>query len=178
MPSVFDVTSTSAGEMFLGALVPGILLVLIYMAYILGYSLLFPKNAPAVENDEGFNKAFYMKVAITLVPPLALIILVLGSIIAGIATVNQAGAIGAVGATVMAGYKTIPENSGRYTPAIIVVASLIILGVAISNFDMNIKAASTAEDFLGIYIGLFGTAGLLVALDGALSSTESRRYFE
>ena len=49
MPSVFDVTSTSAGEMFLGALVPGILLVLIYMAYILGYSLLFPKNAPAVE---------------------------------------------------------------------------------------------------------------------------------
>ena len=164
MPSVFDVTSTSAGEMFLGALVPGILLVLIYMAYILGYSLLFPKNAPAVENDEGFNKAFYMKVAITLVPPLALIILVLGSIIAGIATVNQAGAIGAVGATVMAGYKTIPENSGRYTPAIIVVASLIILGVAISNFDMNIKAASTAEDFLGIYIGLFGTAGLLVGI--------------
>ncbi len=164
MPSVFDVTSTSAGEMFLGALVPGILLVLIYMAYILGYSLLFPKNAPAVENDEGFNKAFYMKVAITLVPPLALIILVLGSIIAGIATVNQAGAIGAVGATVMAGYKTIPENSGRYTPAIIVVASLIILGAAISNFDMNIKAASTAEDFLGIYIGLFGTAGLLVGI--------------
>jgi hypothetical protein len=88
----------------------------------------------------------------------------LGSIIAGIATVNQAGAIGAVGATVMAGYKTIPENSGKYTPAILVVASLIILGIAISNFDMNIKAASSAEDFMGLYIGLFGTAVLLVGI--------------
>src|SRR5210317_404339 len=48
MPSVFDVGSTSAGEMFLGAFVPGLLLVGIYMVYILGYAIIKPKSAPAV----------------------------------------------------------------------------------------------------------------------------------
>ena len=46
MPSVFDVGSTSAGEMFLGAFVPGLLLVGIYMIYILGFALLKPSAAP------------------------------------------------------------------------------------------------------------------------------------
>ena len=46
MPSVFDVTSTSAGEMFLGAFIPGLVLVVLYMVYILIYALIRPKNAP------------------------------------------------------------------------------------------------------------------------------------
>ena len=58
---------------------------------------------------------------ITLVPPLALIFLVLGSIIAGIATVNQAGAIGAAGALIMAGYRLAEKRRSRglYAPALL-----------------------------------------------------------
>ena len=57
MPSNFDVSSTSAGEMFLGALVPGILLVLIYMLYILIYAYFKPSAAPAVKVEGKFDRA-------------------------------------------------------------------------------------------------------------------------
>ena len=69
-------------------------------------STLKPNIAPAVRYDgKLLTQEFMFKVGLALIPPLLLIFLVLGSIIAGIATVNQAGAIGAIGAMVMAGYK-------------------------------------------------------------------------
>ncbi|MFT5045141.1 MAG: tripartite ATP-independent transporter DctM subunit, partial [Porticoccaceae bacterium] len=81
MPSEFAVTSTSAGEMFLGALVPGLVLVGLYMAYILVYAILNPTKAPAVRFGGAYDGKFLLKVVGTLVPPLALIFLVLGAII-------------------------------------------------------------------------------------------------
>ena len=54
MPSVMDVTSTSAGEMFLGAFVPGIVLVLLYMLFILVLALFFPRLA-SVPHDGKMN---------------------------------------------------------------------------------------------------------------------------
>ncbi len=165
MPSAFDVASTSAGEMFLGAFVPGLVLVGLYMAYILIFALLRPKAAPAIAYEGKFDGAFWRKVAITLIPPLALIFLVLGSIISGIATVNQAGAIGAAGALVMAGYR-LHEPSSRmtYVPALLAAGSLILLAFVLSNYEMNLKAADTPADFFGLRLGMLGTAGLLTAL--------------
>ena len=58
---------------------------------------------------------------LALIPPLLLMILVLGSIIAGIATVGQAGAIGAIGAMVMAGYKLREGTKTAFYPAILAV---------------------------------------------------------
>ena len=106
MPSHLDIVSTSAGDMFLGAFLPGLVLVGLYMLYILFAALIRPSIAPAVPYDgKVFDKVFLFKVLLALAPPLVLIFAVLGSIIAGIATVNQAGAIGAIGATIMAGYR-------------------------------------------------------------------------
>jgi len=164
MPSVFDVGSTSAGEMFLGAFVPGILLVLLYMAFILIFAFINPKAAPAVRYDGKFNAKFWRQVLITLVPPLALIFLVLGSIIAGIATVNQAGAIGAAGALIMAGYRLYEGQSGRYFPAIMATVALGLLTFVLMTFPMNIKAASSASDYLGIYIGIAASVMLILSL--------------
>ncbi|MDQ2094026.1 TRAP transporter large permease [Rhodalgimonas zhirmunskyi] len=165
MPSEFAVASTSAGEMFLGAFVPGILLVLIYMAYILVFAMINPKSAPAVPSEGGFDRAFWGEVALTLVPPLALIFLVLGSIITGVATVNQAGAIGAAGALIMAGYRLPEKGSPRtFVPAMIAIVSLGIMTFALANFEMNLKSASTARDMMGIYIGVVAVVGLVVAL--------------
>ena len=115
MPSLFDVASTSAGEMFLGAFVPGIVLVLLYMLFILVFALVRPSEAPAVSYEGQRDLRFWGKVLLTLVPPLTLIFLVLGSIISGIATVNQAGAIGAAGALIMAG-STDRKQSGHLHP--------------------------------------------------------------
>ncbi|NOX40102.1 MAG: TRAP transporter large permease subunit [Alphaproteobacteria bacterium] len=164
MPSIFDVGSTSAGEMFLGALVPGLLLVGIYMLFILVFAMIKPSAAPSVLYDGKFDSGFWKKVALTLVPPLALIFLVLGSIIAGVATVNQAGAIGAAGALIMAGYRLTEGTRSRYLPAILAISSIIVLGVVLSKFEMNIKLIRTPYDLLGIWLGVAAAFGLLVAL--------------
>ncbi|EFL88764.1 TRAP transporter large permease subunit [Ahrensia sp. R2A130] len=164
MPSPFGVTSTSAGEMFLGALIPGLLLVALYMIYILVTALLFPKKAPAVPNETGLDKVFWQRLALVLVPPLALIFLVLGTILAGIATVNQAGAIGAAGALIMSGYRLKEGQKGAYLPAILALVSIAVIAVVVSNFNTNIKAISTANDQIGIIIALIASAGLIGAL--------------
>lgn len=165
MPSAFDVASTSAGEMFLGALIPGLVLVGLYMLYILVFAILNPKAAPAVRNSGNFNAAFWGTVALTLIPPLTLIFLVLGSILTGVATVNQAGAIGAAGAMMMAGYR-LNEDGGklRYVPALLGIIALLLLAYCISNYEMNLKNVVTAEDVEGIRLGLFATALLIISV--------------
>lgn len=166
MPSVFDVSSTSAGEMFLGALVPGVVLVLLYMAYIFVFAILKPSSAPAVSSDESWNARFWATVTLALVPPLTLIILVLGSILTGVATVNQAGSIGAAGAMIMAGYKLAPPG-GRYTyaPAFLAIVSILLIAFVLSTYDMNIKAVfENQSDPTGIYVGVLASLIMLVAL--------------
>ena len=164
MPSVFDVGSTSAGEMFLGAFVPGIVLVILYMLYILVYAFFNPKAAPAVRYGGSFDAAFWRKVFLILIPPLALIFLVLGSIITGVATVNQAGAIGAAGALVMAGYRLHEGNKNAYLPALIAVGSLIVIGFIVSNFNTNIKNITTSSDQLGVTIACIAVGALTASL--------------
>ena len=164
MPSPFDVGSTSAGEMFLGAFVPGLMLVGIYMLYILIYAILNPKRAPAVPYDGRRDAVFWRNIFFTLVPPLALIFLVLGSIIAGIATVNQAGAIGAAGAMVMAGYRLGPNHRGTYLPALMAGIGIGIITLALTFFPMNLKAASTASDWVGIATGFVGSTLVIISI--------------
>ncbi|ADZ69255.1 TRAP transporter large permease subunit [Polymorphum gilvum] len=164
LPSDFAISSTSAGEMFLGAFLPGLVLVGLYMAFILGFALLNPKAAPAVPFEGRFDRKFAVQVVVTLVPPLALIFMVLGSIIGGIATVNQAGAIGAIGAMVMAGYRLRGEARGAYTPAIIAILALLALAVVLSFYNLNIKRIQTSDDVLGLVIALIAVSLLLIAV--------------
>ena len=164
MPSEFDVGTTSAGEMFLGALLPGLVLVGLYMLFILIYAFLRPSVAPAVPFEGNLDRKFFIKVVLSLVPPLALIFLVLGSIITGVATVNQAGAIGAAGALVMAGYRLMEGKKGAFYPAILALGSLVCIWLVLQNFDTNIKNISSADDVLGVTLGVIATFGLVVAL--------------
>ena len=165
MPSEFNIISTSAGDMFLGAFLPGIVLVGLYMAYILVAALIRPNLAPAVPYEgKLLEKTFLRKVALALFPPLLLIFLVLGSIIAGIATVNQAGAIGAIGAMLMAGYKMREGSKSAFYPAILTIASLLLIWVISSNFNLNIKTIKESADWVGLAIATVGVFGLLVGI--------------
>ena len=111
------------------------------------------------------DKGFWLKVIVTLFPPLTLIILVLGSIISGIATVNQAGAIGAAGAIVMAGYRQSDVNPKHaFYPAIIMFVSLVTIAILLFNFGMNIKSIQSSRDQIAIYIGIIATTFLIVSL--------------
>ena len=164
MPSEFDITSASAGDMFMGALVPGVMLVGIYMLYILIRALLQPASAPPVPYHGQYDRKFAVRVLVALVPPLALIFTVLGSIVSGVATVNQAGAIGAVGAMIMGGYRLMEGKRGAYWPALLAVASTVVILVLLKLFDLNIKNIKTNHDLLGITLAMFAVTALLVAV--------------
>jgi len=164
MPSNFDVISTSAGEMFLGALIPGLLLVLIYMVYILVYAFFRPEAAPAVKREGALDARFFFKLALALVPPLTLIILVLGSILAGVATVNQAGAIGAAGALLMSSYRLHEGRKGAFVPSIIALLSLVVIAFTVRAYDTSIKGEAFVENRAGILVAVIACATLLLAL--------------
>ncbi len=164
MPTEFSITSASAGDMFLGAIVPGLVLVGLYVAYILAAALIRPNTAPAIPMEGDFDRQFAARVVMALIPPLALILAVLGSIIAGIATVNQAGAIGAVGATIMAGYRLSEGQRGCYTPAIIAGLSLLALFILLVTVDLNIRTIHGAYEAIGVTFAGIAVAGLLVSV--------------
>lgn len=164
MPSEFGVVSTSAGDMFLGALVPGLVLVGLYIVFILAVALIRPKLAPAVPFEGGYDFKFMGQVFIAMFPPLALIVLVLGSIIGGIATVNQAGAIGAVGALVMAGYRLHPGGRLRYVPAVLALLGLGVITYVLSNYSPNVQNIRNAEDLFAIRLASFGVGLTMVSV--------------
>ena len=163
MPGEFRVGSTSAGDMFLGALLPGLVLVGLYMLYIFVYARLNPKAAPPVPFKGQFDFKFWTKVVMVIIPPLALIFAVLGSILMGIATVNQAGSIGAIGATIMAGYRLHQGKKDAFYPLIITIISLIPIFILSNNYNLNIKALET-RNLTAILITGFFTIIFLIGI--------------
>ena len=163
MPGEFRVGSTSAGDMFLGALLPGLVLVGLYMLYVFVYARLNPKAAPPVPFKGEFDFKFWIKVIMVIIPPLALIFAVLGSILMGIATVNQAGSIGAIGATIMAGYRLHQGKKDAFYPLIITVVALIPIFIISNNYNLNIKALET-RNLTAILITGFFTIIFLIGI--------------
>jgi tripartite ATP-independent transporter DctM subunit len=99
-----DQIGVSVGDLFAGALIPGLMLSVSYALYCLGIAYLRPEVAPALplsERSIGAG-ALALRVLKVLVPPVLLILAVLGSIFFGIATPTEAGAVGAVGAAILA----------------------------------------------------------------------------
>ncbi|MEZ5842922.1 MAG: TRAP transporter large permease subunit [Hyphomicrobiaceae bacterium] len=171
LPSEFAIGSTSAGEMFIGALLPGLVLVAFYMIFIMLLAMMRPRMAPAVPVEGKFDAAFYRNVLITLVPPLALIIAVLGSIISGIATVNQAGAVGAVGAALMASYRLHEGKRGAYAPVVLAIVSVVALVIIMRLFNTNVKLVRTSSDVIGITLAAIAVVMFLGAVAWAFWRT-------
>ena len=90
-------------DLFVGALIPGLLLVVLYIIYLGLVAWLKPNSMPAIPQQDRLPlQKLWLAVLRELVPPLFLIVLVLGSIIGGIATPTEAAAVGALGATALA----------------------------------------------------------------------------
>ncbi len=96
---IFSPKTVSVGDLFAGAVLPGLLLVLLYIAYLIVTAVLRPSAMPAHTSDEPVSVG---KVLGALFPPLILIFAVLGSILGGLATPTEAAGVGAMGALLIA----------------------------------------------------------------------------
>ena len=98
----WNLETVSVGDLFVGAVIPGVGLVLMYLFYLLGVAVFQPQKVPPAPRREGDQQSLWKRVLTVLMPPLLLIVAVLGSILAGVATPTEAASVGAVGAMLLA----------------------------------------------------------------------------
>jgi len=169
---IWNPETVSVGDLFVGALVPGLLLVALYMIYLLGVALLRPAAVPAIpaaERARGHG-TLWLVVLKVLMPPLLLIVLVLGSMLGGLATPTEAAGVGAVGALMLAGYRLAPQASRPILAGVVGFAAL--LGLRWGFGTLSVVFEHPVQQ-LGLLLGGGGCAlalvwGLLVALAAVL----------
>jgi len=136
---IFSPETVSVGDLFVGAIIPGLLLVGLYIVYIIVLGLVKPQSMPVGPADDELpvkGIALLIRIVRVLLPPLTLILAVLGSIIGGFATPTEAAAVGAVGALVLAiirrelTYARLREIS-RNTARISSMVFLILIGASV-----------------------------------------------
>jgi len=170
---IFSPDTISVGDLFIGALIPGLLLVIAYILYISTYAYLRPNSMPAIPKEEradGSTSALFKKIFKALFPPLFLIIAVLGSILAGIATPTEAASVGAMGAILLAISQqqfnlSILTHVVRQTTSITSMVFLILIGASIFSLVFRgYGGDELVEELLsGLPGGIFG-AVLIVML--------------
>jgi tripartite ATP-independent transporter DctM subunit len=97
-----DVFQQPVGDLFQAAIGPGLMLVVLYVLYILIWSMIKKDVAPPLPAQDGTRAGNIRRALFAIVPPLTLIVLVLGSIFAGVATPTESASVGSVGAMVLA----------------------------------------------------------------------------
>ena len=164
---IFAPETVSVGELFSGSLIPGLILVGLYIIYQIGLAVFKPSMAPPAEYDDDLVLSDLLG---ALFAPIFLIISVLGSILAGIATPTEAAAVGAVGTILLAGHKL-----GDRKKLMVAGALSVILVVALtSTFDLRLERDNIATpDLLAICVAL-ALCGVIVAAVGASLLTAYR----
>jgi tripartite ATP-independent transporter DctM subunit len=104
----FAPQTVSVADLFAGAIIPGLVLVLLYLFYLIGVAIFFPQKSPAIAPDPAapHGLALLRRLIAVLIAPIALILAVLGSILGGIATPTEAASVGAVGAILLAALRS------------------------------------------------------------------------
>jgi tripartite ATP-independent transporter DctM subunit len=150
----------SVGDLFAGALFPGLSLVAMYILYTAALCWLRPSAGPAIPPEEllaGSDQSMAGRVLQAMVAPTVLIVSVLGSILAGIATPTEAAAVGAIGATLLGGHRLAPE---RPWPTYVAATSLIGMLVLTSFFDLRVaRDVISPVEWVVIWICVVLTAG-------------------
>lgn len=164
---IFSPETVSVGDLFMGAIIPGLILVALYAIYWLYIVWFHPEKAPAMAET---NKKSMSEILTSLLPPLFLILIVLGSIITGVASPTEAASVGAVGALLLAmikkklNYETVIEV-GKETVLVTSMVFMILIGAAI--FSLVFKGFHGDEiihEFLSQLPGGKYSALLLVML--------------
>jgi len=136
---IFAPDTVSVNDLFAGALLPGLLLVGMYLLYQVAIAALRPDWAPAIPKDELITESrleFARRLARVLFTPIILIVAVLGSILSGLASPTEAAGVGAIGATLLAGQKIDP---GRAKPILLGTACFAGVLVLTVYFDLRMQ---------------------------------------
>ncbi|SEG35000.1 TRAP transporter large permease [Marinobacterium lutimaris] len=141
-----DQLSLAVGDLFMGALIPGVMLGVMYMVYVVVISFLMPSITSANEDLPPVNAKMIIDTLKAVVPSLGLILAVLGSIFFGIATPTEAAGVGALGATLLA------WMNGNLSMAVLK--------------DVSIKTSLTTAFVFGIFLGATAFAVVMRSLGG------------
>ena len=143
-----DQLGISVGDLFIGGLVPGLMLATMYALYVGGVASVKPDAAPALprEMTDIPWRELLKRVVVVMLPPLLLILIVLGSIFAGVATPTEAGAIGSIGAILLA--------AARGRMSMNVVRESCVGATKLTTMVMFLLIGSTA--FALVFRGLYG----------------------
>ena len=173
-----DQLGISVGDLFIGSLIPGLMLAGFYAVYVTGVAIAKPAAAPALPAEERTldGAALARQVAVVMLPPMVLILVVLGSIFAGIATPTEAGALGAVGAIALAlsrgrlTMKAVKETMDATAKLTTMVIFLLIGSTAFALVFRGLYGDIWIEDLLtglpGGKIGLLIVANLAIFILG------------
>ena len=149
----------SVGDLFAGALLPGLALVGMYILYQLVVAWLRPETSPPIPRDEIDATGLGRRVLHALIPPIVLIIAVLGSILAGVATPTEAASVGAVGALLLAGLR-LGETNAR--PIHVAGLSLVVMLTVANTLDLRVSRDHIpALDMLGIVVAVIASGGMV-----------------
>ncbi len=172
---IFAPDTVSVGDLFVGALIPGLVLVGLYLLYLVGIAWLRPEAMPALPQEELAaldGRTLGRRVASALLPPLILIVAVLGSIIAGVATPTEAASVGAVGAILLAAAQrrltlaTLREVV-RTTTQVTSMVFLILIGAAVFSLVFRgFHGDELVEDLLTHLPG--GVVGAMLVVMGLM----------
>ncbi len=165
---IFAPDTVSVGDLFAGALLPGLMLVGLYILYQVGMAFFRPDSSPSVPVEGGDSGAgIAVRVIRALFPPAILMVAVLGSILGGVATPTEAAAVGAVGAGLLAAFKL---DSGAKRGVLAAVAAMVGLIVLVSLFDLRVgRAVIPKLDYIGIGLAI------ILSIILALSSIDAFR---
>ncbi|NIY76489.1 TRAP transporter large permease subunit [Thalassospira sp. HF15] len=131
----FTIETISVGQIFAGALIPGLTLVAIYIIYILLRGVFRPDDMPPVQSDDG--RPNMREVIGAVLPPVMLIIAVLGAILGGVATPTEAASVGAIGAILMAGVRQGANRNLVLTGTVALLILAVMAGVAPVRFQRS-----------------------------------------
>jgi tripartite ATP-independent transporter DctM subunit len=146
----------SVGDLFAGALIPGFALVGLYILYQVFIAFVRPASSPPIPRDELLagrsRKELIIRVFHALIAPIALIVAVLGSILAGIATPTEAASVGAIGATLLGGLRL---NSEKPIPIYAASVGLIVVLILTGVMDLRVSRDNIPTgDMFGILVAV------------------------
>ena len=163
-----DRMAMSVGDLFLGAVFPGLLLSSLYIIYLLVYGAVRPELAPRIKNQMTFNLTDLVGLAKAIVPPTLLIVAVLGSIFFGFATPTEAAGVGAAGAlTLAAVYGSLNLNVLKEVSRETTKTTAFIFGILIgaTAFSLVLRGLGGDELIERALLGLpFGATGIVITI--------------
>ncbi|MDO6725902.1 TRAP transporter large permease subunit [Cognatishimia sp. 1_MG-2023] len=157
-----DIVGLSVGTLFAAAFVPGMLLAFLFVAYLLVLALLNPSSVPAIDAEERAQvsfKSLMKKMVFVVLPPMALVVFVLGSIIGGIAAPTEAASIGASGAIVIAAlYGRLSTTLIKETARTTLIISSMIFFILLSSqvFSIAFRGLGGEHFVKNLFAGIPG----------------------